>query len=231
MNSIGQHSLHDELLGRLRKLIIDGEIAPGAKIPERNLCQLFGVSRTPLREAIKVLAAEGLVRLEPHRGAVVVEPTLEELNECIPITASIEALSGELACEHITDEEIATVKALYDQMLAAHQAGNQEEYFSCKKKIHESILAAARNPLLTSVYDAVYFRIGRMCIAYKLPPEISSRMLADLNEIMEALTARECQRLGMALHKHVEYLLDVYKDILRRAQAKGGRPSPVEDDG
>lgn len=217
MDSLGQHSLHDELLSRLRKLIIEGEILPGAKVPERDLCERFGVSRTPLREAIKVLAAEGLVRLEPHRGAVVVQPTQDELDECLPITAAIEALSGELACEHITDAEIAAIKDVHLCMIEAHKNDDHEKYLACNRKIHECILAAARNPLLASIYDATYFRVGRQRLGQWLPREAIDLILADHEEIIEALAARQSQRLGKSLQRHVERLFDVYREALRDA--------------
>jgi DNA-binding GntR family transcriptional regulator len=217
MVSLGQHSLHDELLSRLRKLIIEGEIQPGTKIPERSLCERFGVSRTPLREAIKVLAAEGLVRLEPHRGAVVVQPTPGELDECMPISAAIEALSGELACEHITDEEIAAIKAVHQKMIEAHKKGDHEEYLACNRKIHECILAAARNPLLASIYDATYFRMGRQRFGQSLPRETIDLILMDHEEIIEALTARQSQRLSKTLQRHVERMFVVYRKALHDA--------------
>jgi DNA-binding GntR family transcriptional regulator len=221
MDSLGQHSLHNELLSRLRKLIIEGEIQPGAKIPERKLCERFGVSRTPLREAIKVLAAEGLVRLEPHRGAVVVQPTPEELDECLPITAVIEALSGELACEHITDEEITAIQNIHLKMIEAHKNNDHEAYFTYNRKIHECILAAARNPLLSSIYDATYFRVGRQRLGQFLPRETIDLILTDQEEIIEALVARQSQRLGETLQRHVERLFDVYRMALPDASPGG----------
>ncbi|MEJ2118490.1 MAG: GntR family transcriptional regulator [Alphaproteobacteria bacterium] len=208
--------MHDELLSRLRKLIIDGEIEPGAKIPEKELCKRFGVSRTPLREAIKVIAAEGLVRLEPHRGAVVIEPTLEEIEECLPISSAIEALSGELACEHITDEEIAAIKALHDKMIAAHKSGDHEAYASLIGQIHKSIIAAARNPLLTAIYDATYFRIGKARMGRTLPREIVEKALAEHDAIIQALASRDSKTLGVLLQKHVERLFKVYWEALQK---------------
>lgn len=211
MDAIGQHSLHGELLLRLRKLVTTGELPQGSKIPERELCTRFGVSRTPLREAIKVLAAEGLVQLEPHRGAVVARMTLEELEEALPISAAIEALSGELACRHITDEEIAAIKALHDRMIAAHDAADWDTYLSLNRKIHESILEAARNPLLTSIYDAIFFRVGRTRVRPQLTPDVVARALADHNAIIEALERRQGARLSALLKRHVEALSDAYR--------------------
>lgn len=225
MPLIAQNSLHGELLGRLRKMISDGGLPAGEKIPERDLCEQFGVSRTPLREAIKVLAAEGLVRLEPHRGAIVTELTPKDFDEFLPISAAIEALSGELACEHITDEELATIRTYHEQMLAAHASGNQEDYRTWNHKIHESILAATRNPLLATIYDATFFRVGRQRLSTQLPDEAVEQGLADHEEIMAALEARQGQRLAKLMRSHVERLFGVYKAAIT------GKPAGHTEDG
>jgi DNA-binding GntR family transcriptional regulator len=108
-DSIPRRSLHDELTERLRRLITHGELSPGQKIREKALCLQFGVSRTPLREALKVLASEGIVTLRPNRGAVVSALTVEELEEVFPVMGALEALSGEIACRHITDQELEAI--------------------------------------------------------------------------------------------------------------------------
>ncbi len=212
MDAIEQQSLHGELFARLRQLIIAGELAPGSKIPERELCARFGVSRTPLREAIKVLAAQGLVRLEQHRGAIVAEMEPVELEELLPISAAIEALSGKLACVHITDEEVATIRTLHDRMMAAHRAGDRDTYLACNYKIHNSILAAARNPLLSSVYDATFFKVGRTRVRPLLTPEILAQALADHEDIITALETRNGERLATLLKRHIETLFDAYRN-------------------
>jgi DNA-binding GntR family transcriptional regulator len=135
MQSITQHSLHDELLSRLRKMIISGAFLPGEKIPERQLCDQFGVSRTPLREALKVLAAEGLVQLSPNRGAMIAALSPAEMDECLTISSAIEALTAELACANITDEEIATIKALHDTMIAHYRQGNLDGFLAANREI------------------------------------------------------------------------------------------------
>ncbi|MDP5350141.1 MAG: GntR family transcriptional regulator, partial [Paracoccaceae bacterium] len=97
IRTIPRKSLHEELVDRLQMLIITGELQPGSKVPEKDLCSQFGVSRTPLREALKVVASDGLVRLEPNRGAWVAPLTVSEVEEVFPILGVLEALSGELA--------------------------------------------------------------------------------------------------------------------------------------
>src|SRR6195256_5099760 len=99
-------SLHDEILTRLRDHLVEGSIPDGHRIPERQLCEMLGISRTPLREALKVLAAEGLVDLLPNRGARVRSLGEQDLAELFDIMGGLEGLAGRLACENITDEEV-----------------------------------------------------------------------------------------------------------------------------
>lgn len=217
MDAIAQQSLHDELLNRLRKMIIDGKFVPGDKIPERQLCDQFGVSRTPLREALKVLAAEGLVQLAPNRGAMVAAYSPEDLEECLPMAATIESLAGELACANITDEEIAAIKGVHAGMLAAHNAGNLDASLAMNREIHQRIVRAARNPLLAAIHDSLFFRVGRARLAPYLSKETIAKALADHHDIMEALEARQAQRLARVLRSHIEDLAETYRCAWRGA--------------
>jgi len=105
-------SLHGEILLRLRDYVVEGSIPDGARVPERQLCEMFGISRTPLREALKVLAAEGLIELLPNRGARVRQLSQRDLEELFDVMAGLESLAGRLACEPITDDEIVAIKQL-----------------------------------------------------------------------------------------------------------------------
>ena len=214
MDTIAQQSLHDELLNRLRKMIIDGQFVPGDKIPERQLCDQFGVSRTPLREALKVLAAEGLVQLAPNRGAMVAALTPEEWEECLPMVATVESLAGELACASITDEEILAIKGLHAGMLAAYAAGNLDALLAMNREFHRGIVAAARNQLLAAIHDNLFFRVGRHRLAPHRSKEKTAKALADHEDIIEALEARQSQRLAGLLQRHIEH---TYRSVWRGA--------------
>jgi DNA-binding GntR family transcriptional regulator len=205
MESIGQQSLHDELLNRLRKMIIDGQFVPGDKIPERQLCDQFGVSRTPLREALKVLAAEGLVQLAPNRGAMVASLTPEEWEECLPMIATVESLAGELACASITDDEISAIKGFHAGMLAAYAANNLDALLAMNREFHRGIVAAGRNQLLAAIHDNLFFRAGRYRLAPHRSKEKTAKALADHEDIIEALEARQSQRLAGLLQRHIEH--------------------------
>ncbi|MEO1602427.1 MAG: GntR family transcriptional regulator, partial [Pseudomonadota bacterium] len=125
---ITQPTLNEQLVTRLRQLIVDGELAPGAKVNEQALAERFGVSRTPLREAIRMLAAEGLVVLTPRRGAAVAPITREDLEEAFPVLGALEALAGELAAARIDADGIDEARRLHAALVAAHADGDFQGY-------------------------------------------------------------------------------------------------------
>ncbi|MGI9372556.1 MAG: GntR family transcriptional regulator, partial [Hyphomicrobiales bacterium] len=156
---IPRPSLHAELVERIRGLIVDSTLPAGSKIPEKDLCAKFGVSRTPMREALKVLAVDGLVSLEPNRGAWVSKLTIQELEEVFPVMGALEALSGEQACKHITSEEFAVIEDLHNQMVLHFQNKDLDRYFHTNQQIHEVILAAAKNATLSAQYRSLATRV------------------------------------------------------------------------
>ena len=196
--------LHEELTESLRKLIVSGELQPGRKVPEKELCELYGVSRTPLREALKVLATDGLVNLEPNRGAWVSRITVEELDELFPVMGALEALAGKPACKHITDDEIAQVRALHDRMFAHYTARELEAYFKLNQQIHETILAAARNATLTVQYGTLAARVRRGRYMANMTRERWDQAMKEHEDILDALQARDGGRLAVILRKHME---------------------------
>src|SRR5579872_3688913 len=111
-------SLHGEILSRLRDYVVEGNIPDGGRIPERQLCEMFGISRTPVREALKVLASEGLVNLLPNRGSRVRSLSEQDICDLFDLMGGLEALAGRLACERITDEEVAEIERLHHEMYA-----------------------------------------------------------------------------------------------------------------
>lgn len=197
-------SLHRELVDRLQLLIIAGELAPGTKVPEKNLCARFGVSRTPLREALKVLASDGLVRLEPNRGSWVTLVTVGEVEEVFPVLGVLEALSGELACKSISDEEIEAVRTLHDQMMQSYEIRDLDAYFTINQKIHRAILLAARNDTLATSCQALSLRMQR---ARYLANMTEGRWYAAVQEhekILKFLAARDGKKLAKTLLDHMD---------------------------
>lgn len=202
--TIARKSLHHELVDRLHLLIVSGELAPGSKVPEKTLCDRFGVSRTPLREALKVMAAEGLVRLEPNRGAWVTLVTVDEVDEVFPVLGALEALAGELACRNFTDDEVAAIEALHQQMEQSYESRDLDAYFAINQQIHGAILAAARNDTLTASCQALAVRIQRARYLANMSDERWFTAVQEHKKILQFVVARDGAQLGQALLDHMD---------------------------
>lgn len=201
--TITRPSLHIELLDRVRDLIIEGSLPPGTKVPERELCERYGVSRTPMREALKVLAVEGLVWLEPNRGAWVSKITIEDLEEVFPVMGALEALSGELACERITDEQIDIICETHRDMVQHYEARDLALYFQSNQAIHEAILDAASNSELTAMYQSLSARIRRARYIANMTEERWKKAVEEHEQILAALKKRDGHELGQILRQHL----------------------------
>ncbi|MES2187516.1 MAG: GntR family transcriptional regulator [Pseudomonadota bacterium] len=197
--------LHASLLEQLREVFVSGEVPEGHKVPEALLCERFGVSRTPLREALKVLAAEGHVELLPNRGARVRALSLEEVDGLFAVAGALEALAGEQACERITDAELAQLQTLHDEMRACFDRRDMAPYYTLNRRIHEAIVQATRNPVLVAQYANLNARICRIRFATAMSPEIWSRAMAEHEGMLNALMRRDAAALSSILKTHLKH--------------------------
>lgn len=200
---MSRRPLHDELVEHLRNLIVRGTLVPGSKVQEQVLCDQFDVSRTPLREALRSLAAEGLVVLTPRRGAAIAEVTRRDLEEAFPIVGALEALAGELACQNITDSEIDRARLLQQQLVEAHECEDLAKYSAANAKIHQLILAAASNPTLTQLLKSLDGRVRRARYMVNISGVRWAAAVAEHQMILEALEARDGNKLGEILKLHI----------------------------
>ncbi len=211
---IERKGLHEEVAARLRDMIVEGGLEPGTRVPERELCVRFGISRTPLREALKILAAEGLVDLQHHRGAVVSRLTAEALDDLFQVMGALEALAGEIACERADETAIAKIRDCHERMLGHHARAELSEYFRLNQQIHEGIVAAAGNLVLTQIYRGLSVRIRRARYMANLSKARWDRAVAEHEQILGALIARDGARLGGLLREHLRNKLEVVKTVI-----------------
>ena len=198
-------SLHDEILTRLRDYIVEGNIPDGGRVPERQLCEMLKISRTPLREALKVLAAEGLVELLPNRGARVRPLSEQDLGELFDVMGGLEGLAGRLACENITDAEIAEIERLHYEMYGFYLHRDMHGYFRTNQMIHHKIVEASRNATLKSAYTNFAGRIRRVRYSanFARKRERWGEAMREHEMILDALRRRAGDELSDILFKHL----------------------------
>lgn len=200
---IRRRTLHDEVAERLRVLILSGELEPASRVNELDLSERFGISRTPLREAIKVLATEGLLDLLPNRGARVASISASEIEEMIEVVAGLEATAGELACRHISEAEIDAIEAKHLAMIEAWRMADEVRYFTLNREIHEAIMAAARNGTLSGIYANLSSRIQRMRYTAHKTDEQWKRAVDEHEHMIALLRRREGDALARLMKDHI----------------------------
>lgn len=200
-----QIMLHEEAVGHVRTMLLEGEIPPGSRIPERELCEKLKISRTPLREALKVLAAEGLVQLLPNRGSRAARLTDKDMRDLFEVCQGLEALAGELACERISEAEITAIAEAHAAMVQHHRNGDLIEYYRCNRTIHEAIIAAAGNPVLSGLYESVTARIRRARYRSPMTPPRWALAVQEHEAILNALRRRDGVALAHILRTHMRH--------------------------
>jgi DNA-binding GntR family transcriptional regulator len=219
--SAGSSTLAGALADRLREMIIEGELPAGTRLNERALCDRLGASRTPLREAFRLLAAEHLVELQPNRGAQVVTLSDDDIRESFEVMGALAALSGELACQRITPAETAEIKALTFEMLACHARRDLPAYYRINRAIHDRINRAASNGLLSQVYSTLNLRIQNLRFRSNFDPQKWDTAAREHTAMVDALEARDGARLGSILRDHLREKGQAVLDGLRAERSTG----------
>ena len=217
-NVIVRAPLHVQVAERLRLLIDSGELAPGTRLNENELCQNMGVSRTPLREAIRSLATEGLVELQPNRGAIVSVVSQEDVTEILPIMASLEGLGGRLAAMHMQTDQIKQVRQIHNQMVTHYQNNEVTEYFETNRLIHELITEGSGNQTLVDTINSLSAKVRRARFSAQMTSESWAKAVSEHEEMVIALKARDPDRLEAILIEHVETKRTTILGSLQRSE-------------
>ena len=209
--------MHTSVAAQLREMILTGELAPGARLNERVLCERLNVSRTPLREAFRVLAAERLIVQHAHRGATVVALSAQDIRHLFEVMMSLEGLSGSLAAQRASDAQIAEIRALHFEMLAAHAREDLPAYYRLNHRIHAAINQAAGNPALTETYNAINGRIQHFRFRSNFNRDKWNNAVEQHSEMIDALERRDSEALKAVLERHLLDKRDVVLETMTEA--------------
>jgi len=223
--AIPRAALHEQVAHRLRQMLVENRIAPGAKLNERELSEVLNVSRTPLREAIKMLAAEGLVELLPNRGAIAVELSEADVLNTFEVMSGLEAQSGALAAERITEAELAEIKAMHYEMLAAWTRRDLPAYYRLNAAIHRAINAAAKNPVLVATYNQVNARLQALRFRSNQDEDKWRAAVKEHEQMVAALSARDPDAMRAVMATHLMHKLETVISQLRAASQTAQAPA------
>ena len=192
---------------RLRREILTGAIAPGSPIKERDHAERLGISRTPLREAVRILAKEGLVTLRPLRSPLVTDLTRAEAMDEVAVLRLLELAGGELACANATDAEIAAISALARSVEDNHATGDKVEVFDIDMRMHRAIVAAGHNAALSRSYGEYLARLWRIRFLSARRRSDAAQVLAAHRGMVDALAARDWPAMRAHMESHLDGLV------------------------
>ncbi len=218
--SVVRDTLHQRVAARLRELLVQGTLKPGSKLNERELCEILGVSRTPLREAIRLLAAEGLVVLEPGRGAFAPVLTDDDIANAFDVLASLEGLAGELAAQRVTEPELTELRALQHEMQAAFERRDLPTYYRLNARTHDLLSEAARNPVLRDTWKQLNSRMHALRFRSNQDEQKWAHALNEHAQILAALQQRDSTAARQLLEQHLRRKRDAVLEHRTAAREK-----------
>jgi DNA-binding GntR family transcriptional regulator len=201
--ALQRRPLHEHIVEILREMVLEGQLKPGERVLELELCRKLNVSRTPMREALKVLAAEHLVELQQSRGAVVTGIRIEEVVEHFEVLEALDATIGALAAARITDEELREVEALHRGMVEHHHAGRRSKYFEANQAVHTKLAAVTRNKSLAATHLQYSRKIARVRYSANFSQIRWDESVEEHEKIIVALRQRDASTLSALMREHM----------------------------
>ena len=196
--------LRDVVFKTLRQAILKGELEPGERLMEIQLAERLGVSRTPIREAIRKLELEGLVLMIPRRGAEVAKISEKNLRDVLEVRRSLEELAIDLACQRIQEEELETLREAQKEFAAAIAAGDAMEIAQTDEKFHEIIYSGTGNQKLMQILSNLREHMYRYRLEYIKDANKRQILLVEHEQILKALSLRHVQEARLAVREHID---------------------------
>lgn len=200
---IRRRPLHDEATERIRDMIVEGRLASGEWINENELCRQLQISRTPLREALKVLAAEGLVELVPRRGARVAKLTVREIVDLFEALGGVEGLAAELAAMRMSGADLQQLRNLQVRIEQRHEARERLQYFHDNQELHQAIVRYSANSAFVDIHARLIARVRRARYQAILSKSRWAEAVEEHAHILAALESRDAKRAGELMRHHV----------------------------
>ncbi len=207
--------LRDVVFTTLRNAILRGDLKPGERLMEMHLANKLGVSRTPIREAIRMLEKEGLAVTIPRKGAQVARMSEKDLQDVLEIRDALDELSVSRACEYMTDETLEELtKAMHDFELST-KSGDLRKIAEADEKFHSVIYHAANNPKLESIVQNLREQMYRYRYEYIKDETIYPQLIAEHAEILKGLKEKNKDSVRDTMHIHLENQIEAVRLIIR----------------
>jgi len=227
MNKIRATTLHQEIVSRIRKMIQKGILVRGQKVNEKDLCESLGVSRTPVREALRQLTSEGLIQLIPHKGAFVSQPCIEEISDLFEVMSVLEGTCARLAATRMKEKDLHRIEALQEELETHYQNRDHEAYLKTNHVFHVFIQELTGNRVLNDVINGLRQKILLYRQRQLYQPERFDQSIQEHRNLLGAFRTRDPES-AESLMKH--HLLMQCKALVRlyahEAGEEGGKAAP-----
>ncbi len=210
--------LRDVVFNTLRQAILRGELKPGERLMEIQLANKLGVSRTPIREAIRKLELEGLVLMIPRKGAEVADITEKSLMDVLEVRKDLEELSVRLTCDRITKEEIGELKAAAENFKETLNSTDITEIAEADVRFHDVIYAATKNQKLIQLLNNLHEQMYRYRIEYLKNEEVYPKLLSEHEEIISRISMGKQEEAVRIVCEHIDNQVNAVMDIIRTKQ-------------
>jgi len=205
---VAEATLPESIADQMRRDILRGRLKPGQPVKERDTAAEMGVSRTPMREAIRILAQEGLIDLRPARSPIIANPTLKQVTDSIQVMVALEELSGRLAVDHATDADIDSIRKINTHMAETYDEGDYVHRFEVDMEFHRAIARASHNDALIGTHEAYLARMWRARFLSARTRENRDRVLTQHGNILRGLETRNADLVAQAIRAHLGHLMD-----------------------
>lgn len=207
--------LRDVVFNTLREAILKGELKPGERLMELQLASKLGVSRTPIREAIRMLEQEGLAVTIPRKGAEVAKMTEKDMEDVLQVRDALDELAASIACEQITAEELEELRRTMREFEESTKTGDVKRIAEVDVKFHDIIYKATRNPKLENILNNLREQMYRYRVEYLKDEKNFPTLIKEHSEIVDGLAKKNKEKVIAAMHKHVENQANAVKEVIR----------------
>ena len=210
--------LRDVVFNTLREAILKGDLKPGERLMELQLASKLGVSRTPIREAIRMLEQEGLAVTNPRKGAEVAKMTLKDMEDVLEIRDALDELAVRIACQKISDEQLRQLEDMKELFEKSTQTGNVKKIAEADVTFHDVIYEATGNPKLVTLLNNLREQVYRYRVEYIKDPKNYPTLIAEHEAILESLKNRDVKNAVEAMHVHVANQAEAVKTVIQEQE-------------
>ena len=210
--------LRDVVFNTLREAILKGDLKPGERLMELQLASKLGVSRTPIREASRMLEQEGLAVTTPRKGAEVAKMTLKDMEDVLEIRDALDELAVRIACQKISDEQLRQLEDMKELFEKSTQTGNVKKIAEADVTFHDVIYEATGNPKLVTLLNNLREQVYRYRVEYIKDPKNYPTLIAEHEAILESLKNRDVKNAVEAMHVHVANQAEAVKTVIQEQE-------------